>query len=311
MEYVIEAENLSKTYGTLFWKQKKPALNNLNLQIPAGIIYGFLGPNGAGKTTTIKLIMDLIRPTTGKVLLFGKPPDDIEIKQMMGFLPDYPAFSSYLTAYEFLTICSKLLKIPPLERRDRIDEVMQTVNMTKHTNSKLGGFSRGMTQRIGIAQAILNKPKLLILDEPLTGLDPHGRQELMEIIAGQKKKGTNVFFSSHILYDVEKICDYVGILNEGELLCSGPIETLLSETGARVHVKHGEHEVAKMLMEDATGSIKLSDGSWDFVFPAKNDLKTKLEDISKKHPNSLTLTPAREKLEDFFFRKIDNARQIM
>ena len=311
MEYVIETESLSKTYGSFFWKQKKPALNKLNLQIPKGIIYGFLGPNGAGKTTTIKLIMDLIRPSEGKVSVFGKEPSDPEVKKMIGFLPDYPAFSSYLTANEFLGICAKLLQIPPLERSSRIEEVLEIVKMTKHADSKLGGFSRGMLQRIGIAQAIMNKPQLLILDEPLTGLDPHGRQELMDIISDQKKKGTNVFFSSHILYDVEKICDYIGILNEGQLLCSGPIESLLSESGARVHLKHGENEIAHMLMEDATGSIKLPDGSWDFVFPAKTEIKNKLEEIKNKYPNSLTITPSREKLEDFFFRKIENSKNII
>ncbi len=311
MEYVIEAENLSKTYGSFFWKQKKPALNKLNLQIPSGIIYGFLGPNGAGKTTTIKLMMDLIRPKEGKILVFGMEPSEAEVKKQVGFLPDYPAFSSYLTANEFLGICAKLSQIPALERASRIEEVLDTVKMTKHAGSKLGGFSRGMLQRIGIAQAIINRPKLLVLDEPLTGLDPHGRQELMEIISDQKRKGTNVFFSSHILYDVEKICDHVGILNEGELLCSGPIESLLSETGSRVHVKHGENEVAKLLMEDATGSIKLPDGSWDFVFPAKSEIKGKIDEMQLRHPGSFTMTPSREKLEDFFFRKIENSRKIM
>ncbi len=311
MEYVIEAENLSKTYGSFFWKQKKPALNKLNLQIPSGIIYGFLGPNGAGKTTTIKLMMDLIRPSEGKVLVFGMEPSETEVKKQVGFLPDYPAFSSYLTANEFLGICAKLVQIPALERSSRIEEVLNTVKMNKHADSKLGGFSRGMLQRIGIAQAILNRPKLLVLDEPLTGLDPHGRQELMEIISDQKRKGTNVFFSSHILYDVEKICDHIGILNESELLCSGPIESLLSETGSRVHVKHGENEVAKLLMEDATGSIKLPDGSWDFVFPAKSEIKDKIDEMQLRHPGALTMTPSREKLEDFFFRKIENSRNIM
>ncbi len=311
MKYIIEAENLSKTYGSFFWKQKSPALNKLNLQIPQGIIYGFLGPNGAGKTTTIKLIMDLISPSEGKISIFGKEPRDTDVKKILGFLPDYPAFSSYLSAYEFLDICAKLVRIPSLERTKKIDEVLDIVKMTKHADSKLGGFSRGMLQRIGIAQAILNKPKLLILDEPLTGLDPHGRQELTQIISDQKKMGTNVFFSSHILSDVEQICDHIGILNESELLCSGPIEELLSETGTRVHVNHGENDVAKLLMEDATGSIKLPDGSWDFVFPAKTELKNKIAALQKDHPKTVTITPSREKLEDFFFRKIENSKGIL
>ena len=218
-DYVIKTENLSKTYGFMFWKKSEPALRNLNLAIPKGTVFGFLGPNGAGKTTTIRLLMDLIKPSEGNATLFGKPVGKFEIKKQIGFLPDSPAFSGYLSAYEFLVICAKLLKIPRARRKDRIFEVLDMVKMSEHAKSKLAGFSRGMVQRIGIAQAILNDPKLLILDEPLVGLDPLGRQEFKDIIMEQKKRGISVFFCSHILSDVEKICDHIGILYKGEMLC--------------------------------------------------------------------------------------------
>lgn len=311
MEYVITTKNLTKYYGSLFWKQKTPALDNLTLEIPKGVVFGFLGPNGAGKTTTIKLLMDLIRPTSGEVSVFGRPAGDINIKRLIGFLPDTPAFSSYLTAYEFLNICAKLLRIASSERRKRIEEVLSIVKMKKHAKLKLGGFSRGMLQRIGIAQAILNQPKLLILDEPLIGLDPHGRQELKEIILKQKAEGTNVFFCSHILSDVETICDYIGILEKGKLLCFGRLEEILSETGLRVYINPVKQGIAQELLPEASGSIRLSDGGWELIFPNKPDIKKRLNQLRETAPDAITITPSRENLEDFFFRKIESQEQIM
>lgn len=307
---VIETRNLTKYYGHFIWKKKEPALDKLTIEIPEGSVFGFLGPNGAGKTTTIRLLMDLIKPTEGEALLFGEPPDNLDIKRHIGFLPDNPVFSSYLSAYEFLDICAKLLRIPSAQRKNRIHEVSEIVKMTKHLKSKLGGFSRGMTQRIGIAQAILNRPKLLILDEPLVGLDPHGRQELKDIILEQKLNGTNVFFSSHILSDVEKMCDRISILYQGNLLCYGKLEDLLSQTGSRVHVNHGEDEVIRDLIPEATGTMRHADGSWELVFQNKPETTLRLKEIKELHPKSITITPSRENLEDFFFRKIENAQKI-
>lgn len=311
MANVIEVNDLTKYYGHFIWKQKEPALDRLTLAIPEGAVFGFLGPNGAGKTTTIRLLMDLIRPSSGQVSVLGKPPDDVEVKRFIGYLPDAPAFSSYLSANEFLVICAKLLRIPSKERRQRIEEVLDVVKMTKHAHSKLGGFSRGMVQRIGIAQAILNNPKLLILDEPLVGLDPHGRQELKDIILHQKNQGTNVFFCSHILSDVEKMCDNLGILNNGKLLCSGSIDELLSETGSRVHINSRLESIAQELLPIASGSIKLPDGGWELVFPNKKDIKEKILKTKENNPKDITITPSRENLEDFFFRKIENEKSIM
>lgn len=311
MSNVIEVKNLTKYYGRLFWKQKVPALDDLSLEVPKGAVFGFLGPNGAGKTTTIRLLMDLIRPTSGTALILGRPPDDVEIKKQIGFLPDAPAFSSYLSANEFLNICAKLLRIPSDRRKKRIEEVLEIVKMTKHAKSKLGGFSRGMVQRIGIAQAILNEPELLILDEPLVGLDPHGRQELKDIILFQKNKGTNVFFCSHILSDVEKMCDYIGILSNGKLLCSGKLDELLSQTGARLHIDPGYDGIAQGMMTFATGSIKLHNGGWELVFPNSQEVKDKIKAIKEQYPGHVTETASRENLEDFFFRKIENEKDIM
>jgi ABC-2 type transport system ATP-binding protein len=309
MGNVIEIKNLTKYYGSFFWKKSIPALDELTLNIPAGAVFGFLGPNGAGKTTTIKLLMDLIKPSGGEATILGYPPENVEIKKQIGFLPDEPVFSSYLSANEFLKICAKLLGVPANERKARIAEVLEVVKMTKHAKSKLGGFSRGMVQRIGIAQAIINRPKLLILDEPLVGLDPHGRQELKDIILQQKAIGTSVFFCSHILSDVETICDYLGILNEGRLLCSGKLDDLLEDTGLNLHVNPGYDEIAKELLSVASETIKLPDGGWNLTFVNNKEVKQTLLAVKEKHKGAVAIIPAKENLEKFFFRKIEDANK--
>jgi len=308
-EIAVFTENLSKTYGWLLWKKKTPSLTDLNLSIPKGVVFGFLGPNGAGKTTTIRLLMDLIKPSAGTALILGKPTSDHDVKERVGFLPDCPAFQPYLTANEFLNICAKLLRVPSGERKKRIADVLETVNMTEHARSKLGGFSRGMTQRIGIAQAILNNPDLLILDEPLIGLDPLGRQELKNIILSQKRRGTNVFFSSHILSDVEKMADYVGILNRGKLLCYGTLDELLGDTGHKAKIRPGMDDMAKDLLSDATSSTKLADGGWELVFNSGAAIDQKLKSLKSAHPEAIDISSSKENLEDFFFRKIGITKQ--
>jgi len=307
MENIIETRGLTKYYGSFFWKKKKPSLCDLTLSIPEKSIFGFLGPNGAGKTTTIKILMNLIKQSSGDALIMGCPPDNVEVKKSIGFLPDAPAFSPYLSANEFLNICAKLFGIPSSIRKTRIAEVLEAVRMTRHAKSKLGGFSRGMTQRIGIAQAILNNPKLLILDEPLVGLDPHGRQELKDIILDQKARGTSVFFCSHILSDAEKICDRVGILFESRLLCCGRLDELLTATGSKLRIVAGRDDIAKAVLTEATETIKHPDGSWELTFSNTKETEQTLLTVKEKYGDAVTIASSRESLEDFFFRKIANA----
>ncbi|MDD5727349.1 MAG: ABC transporter ATP-binding protein [Victivallales bacterium] len=307
MENVIEIKNLTKYYGSFFWKKPVPAVHELTLNIPAGTVFGFLGPNGAGKTTTIKLLMDLIKPSGGEARILGCPPDNVEIKKQIGFLPDEPVFSTYLSANEFLDICARLLGVPSRERKGRVAEVLSIVKMSKYAKAKLGGFSRGMVQRIGIAQAILNRPKLLILDEPLVGLDPHGRQELKNIILHQKSCGTSVFFCSHILSDVEKMCDSLGILYEGNLLCAGKLSALLQDTGVRLHIKPEHDDIARMLLSEANETVKLPDGGWELTFSNNKEVGKTLSGIKGQYKDAVVMIPSKEGLEKFFFRKIADA----
>ncbi len=311
-EHVIQTENLTKDYSNWFRKTPNPALKNLTIAIPKGCIFGFLGPNGAGKTTTIKILMGLIRPTGGTASVLGKPYDDVESKNRIGFLPDSPAFTPTLSAQEFLDVCARLLKIPGTERKQRVAEVLEIVRMSPHAKSKIGTFSRGMLQRIGIAQAILNHPDLLILDEPLLGLDPYGRQEFKEIILGQKENfRASVFFSSHILSDVEEICDSISILNKGRLLCAGPISELLAGGGKGLTVEiRSCDDAVKELMTAADNVKKTGPSDWEISFSVKTpELTAKLDDLAARYNGAVKIRHASDDLETFFFKKIeeDNA----
>lgn len=304
-DFVISTRGLTKKYGMFLFRSRNAALSELTIDIPRGAVFGFLGPNGAGKTTTIKLLMDLIKPTAGSAMVLGRPADDVEVKSRIGFLPDTPSFSPQLIAVEFLSICAKLLKIPSSLRRDRIQEALEIVKMTKHAKSKLGSFSRGMLQRIGIAQAILNYPELLILDEPLPGLDPYGRQELKEIISSQSSRNATVFFSSHILSDVQEICDHIAILNKGRLLCSGSLKDLLPESGTVLEI-HSCDDAVKELMSDASESVKNSSGDWKLSFRKISwETEEKIKRLSDRFPGKIIRSAAAESLENFFFHTIE------
>src|SRR5579864_6375792 len=214
----IEILGLQKTYMVGFWRKRpKRALLPLHLTVEEGEIFGFLGPNGAGKTTTLKLLMGLVFPTSGTARILGREWTDPDIKAQIGFLPEQPYFYDYLTAHELLNYYGQLSGVPAKHRKRRIEEVLQRVGLVDVKGVQLRKFSKGMLQRAGIAQAILHDPKVIFLDEPMSGLDPVGRHEVRDIILDLKKQGRTVFFSTHILSDAEMLCDRVGVLSGGKL----------------------------------------------------------------------------------------------
>ena len=226
---VITTEGLTKEFRVGFRMKRVLALDGLNLRVEEGEIFGYIGPNGAGKTTTLKIMMGLIYPTSGNVQIFGRDIKDINIKMDIGFLPEAPYFYDYLTAGEFLDFYSQLFGLGKKERERRIEELLDMVDLRLVKDTQLRKFSRGMLQRIGIAQALINDPKLVILDEPMSALDPAGRTKIRDVILRLKDEGKTVFFSSHILSDVELICDRVGLLVNGKLKEIGKLEELLGE----------------------------------------------------------------------------------
>ena len=221
MEIAVKISGLVKDYNGLH------AVDHLDLSVPKGSIYGFLGPNGAGKTTTLKMIVGMTEPTSGEIEIMGKKVTfgSSYGRDIIGYLPDVPGFYDWMTAKEFLIFSGELFSIPKKTLNDRVKELLSLVDLTKHKNKKIGTYSRGMKQRLGIAQALVNNPQIVLLDEPVSALDPIGRKEVMDIIFSLAGKVT-VFFSTHILSDVERICDRVVIINEGKKVLEDSMDNI-------------------------------------------------------------------------------------
>jgi ABC-2 type transport system ATP-binding protein len=224
---IIELTDLSKVYSLGLGQSNVVALQGLNLTIERGEVFGFLGPNGAGKTTTIKILVGLMHPTSGTARLFGKEVGTNGgevLRAKIGFLPETPSFYGYLTGVELLTFYGKLFSLSTNEIKERIATLLKQVGLESAGNIPLRKYSKGMLQRVGIAQSLINDPELVILDEPMSGLDPIGRKEMRDLILRLKSEGKTLFFSSHIIHDVERVCDRVGILSKGRLLGLGKID---------------------------------------------------------------------------------------
>ena len=250
---VVEIENLTKDFTVGFWK-KRPvrALDDLSLQINQGEIFGFLGPNGAGKSTTIKLLMNLLYPTSGSARILGEPASSTAMHENIGYLPENPYFYDYLTPAELLTYVGRLFGLGGQELKKRTRALIEDVGLGHAEDRQLRKFSKGMVQRLGIAQALINEPKIVFFDEPMSGLDPLGRMEVRRIILSLKARGVTVFFSSHILPDVEAICDRVAILNRGKLQEVGALADILKVgvTGHEIIVSGGAPDI-----KDAIGGL--------------------------------------------------------
>jgi ABC-2 type transport system ATP-binding protein len=221
---IIETRGLTKSYLLGLGQKPVEAIKGLDLTVKEGEVFGFLGPNGAGKTTTIKILVGLMRPTFGTARLFGEEINNSDIRSRIGFLPETPSFYEYLTGFEILSFYGKLFGLQNNEIKERVHALLNQVGLLSSAHLQLRKFSKGMLQRIGIAQALINNPELIILDEPMSGLDPIGRKEMRELILTLKAQGKTLFFSSHIIHDVEMICDRVGILAKGKLLQIGRLD---------------------------------------------------------------------------------------
>jgi ABC-2 type transport system ATP-binding protein len=299
----IEIQGLTKDYPVGFWRKKmRRSLDGLTLQVEDGEVFGFLGPNGAGKTTTLKLLMGLIFPTSGTARVRGRSIDDVAMRREIGYLPEQPYFYDYLTARELLDYYARFSGYSAAERRERVEKNLERVGLAAAGKVQLRKFSKGMLQRVGIAQAILHDPKVLFLDEPMSGLDPVGRREVRDIILDLKRQGRTVFFSTHILSDAEMLCDRVAVLHEGKLQGMGApgeivsIELLgmeiLFEAGAGRPLPAG-------LLERATQT-----GARYRVEVPEADLYGALDQLKASTARILSVTPVRPTLEDYFFRLV-------
>ncbi|MHC5726559.1 MAG: ABC transporter ATP-binding protein [Nostoc sp.] len=300
---VVLTSELRKVYRTGFWlNQKVVSLKNCSLTVYKGETFGLLGPNGAGKTTLLKLLLGIIRPTSGRGLLFGKPIGDRSVKQHIGYLPENPYLYDYLTGWEFLQLAAGLFQIPNSVQRQRIPQLLELVGLSQTDARKklLRRYSKGMLQRVGMAQALINEPDLVFLDEPMSGLDPVGRYQMREIILALKAAGKTIFFNSHILSEVEQICDRIAILAQGELICSGSLNELLGgENTYHVKGRGGDWEILKKWIPTL---IFEPDGSWQGTL--QDDYYDFLASLRLMDGKIIAMSLSRRSLEEFFIQEI-------
>lgn len=301
----IETENLTKEYphGFLHLK-KKTSLEGLNMQVEAGEIFGFIGPNGAGKSTTIKLLMRLIFPTAGNARILGKPISDIEMHRDIGYLPEQPYFYDYLTAAEVLDYFARFHDLTAADRKERVQRMLKRVGLETAGKIQLRKYSKGMLQRVGMAQAILHDPKLVILDEPMSGLDPVGRREVRDIILELKRAGKTVMFSTHILSDAEMLCDRVGVIVGGKLRGIGAPEQL-------VDVKTQGMEILFELTEQSTAPVvgkAAKAGDRYRVQVPEGELYGSIEQLRAAGARILSVTQVKATLEEFFMNLVEADR---
>lgn len=299
----IEILGLEKTYSVGFWRKRpKCALRPLHLTVEEGEIFGFLGPNGAGKTTTLKMLMGLVFPTGGSARILGMDVNDPRVKAQIGFLPEQPYFYDYLTARELLNYYGQLSGMSSADRRAKIEAVLNKVGLPDAGDLQLRKFSKGMLQRVGIAQAILHDPKVVFLDEPMSGLDPMGRREVRDLIEELKNEGKTVFFSTHILSDAEALCDRVAIIHLGELRGVGVVADLTSSVKERVELVWSGTKIPASLRALKIEYHVMGDTVRAVV--NKEDQDAALDALRREQLRLISLTPVRTTLEDYFVQKL-------
>ena len=299
---VVETFNLSKAYRTGFWlNQRVESLKSCSLQVYQGETFGLLGPNGAGKTTLLKMLLGVLRPTAGRVRLLGEPAGNRLIKQRVGYLPENPYFYDFLTGWEFLRFCAGLFGVPRGVQPKRIASLLELVGLSQETakRKQLRQYSKGMLQRVGMAQALINDPEVVFLDEPMSGLDPIGRYQVREMILALKQQGKTIFFNSHILSDVEVICDRIALLDQGELVCMGNLQELLGSIEHYwVKGRGGNLELLQQRLE----GLEIQGGYWHGQI--KDDPYEFISALRLMGGNVVSLQQARPSLEEFFMQQI-------
>ena len=304
---IVEIDQLTKDYEIGFWRKRKVrGLDGLTLAVEQGEIFGFLGANGAGKTTTLKVLMRLTFPTAGKARILGEDIDKVSMHQRIGYLPENPYFYDYLTAREFLQYCAELFGQPKEARKRNAEDLLSRVKLDeKRWDTQLRKFSKGMLQRVGLAQALINDPEIVFLDEPMSGLDPVGRREVRDLIASLRESGKTVFMCSHILSDIEVLCDRVAILKKGKLAHMGRLNDLRQQQTQEnlVEIIVTQTDVAsiaaqlsnqdKFVVTETPGGVRIQ-------APSENDVDGVLTALRKVDGKLVSVQPLRQSLEELF-----------
>ena len=300
---VVEIENLTKDYEVGFWRKRKVrALDGLSLNVEPRQIFGFLGANGAGKTTTLKLLMRLIFPTAGRASILGQDINDISMHQRIGYLPENPYFYDYLTPREFLDYCGQLFGLDSATRKRRAADLLTRVNLDqKSWDRQLRKLSKGMLQRVGLAQALVNDPEIVFLDEPMSGLDPVGRREVRDLIASLRTEGKTVFMCSHILSDIEVLCDNVAILKQGRLAHAGSLDELRAQESNLIEiVAAGANEAVLRENLDGNAQVLIDASGFRIHVHNEKEIDAVIVAVRKANGKLVSVQPVRQSLEELF-----------
>jgi ABC-2 type transport system ATP-binding protein len=305
---IIDTKGLTKVYSSSFKKNKVQALVDFNLNVEKGVIFGLLGPNGAGKTTLVKLLLGITFPTSGSASILEKDISDYKIKAKIGYLPENHKYPPYLKGGEVLKFFGKLSGMKGVELDKKIDELLELVKLTQWKKTKVKAYSKGMMQRLGLAQALINDPELIFLDEPTDGVDPIGRKEIRDILVGLKNRQKTVFLNSHLLSEVELITDRVGILNKGKLLREGTVKELTEKKEEYKIVTEGNNEVPEQSLMN-NSFIKISDGSYSVKVADTNELNKIIDQLRTKSVLIKEILPMKNTLEEMFISLINESEK--
>ncbi len=309
--YAIRLDALTKDYAVGFWRRRPfRALDRLTLDVEPGEVLGLLGPNGAGKTTALKLLMQLIYPTAGRVEILGRPAGAVDVKRRLGFLPETPYFYDNLTAEELLGYFASLFGYRASERQRRVSQLLDQVGIGAQRRTQLRKFSKGMLQRVGIAQALINDPEVIFLDEPMSGLDPLGRRDVRELILSLRDQGRTIFFSSHILTDAEALCSRVAIIVGGRLVACGRLADLSVDVqGWELVVTGVQPSAVSDLGSDVCRVTRIADGRYSLELTGARPPEQVLSQLVSRGARLVSLNPRHQTLEDFFVKQVEHDRE--
>jgi ABC-2 type transport system ATP-binding protein len=302
-EYAIETSDLTKVYRSRWKRREVRAVDGISLRVARGTIFGLLGPNGAGKTTFVKMLLSSVRPTAGSALIFGRDARDPEARRPIGYLPENHRFPTYFTGAGMLDFYAALSGMEAAQRRKLIPEMLDLVGLDRWGSVRIGKYSKGMLQRLGLAQALIHSPTMLILDEPTDGVDPVGRRQIRDVLTRCEEQGVTIFINSHLLAEVETFCREVAIVNKGKVALSGKMHDLTAGKGYRLTVAEAPEAVVDDLRAKAT-SMAMRNGFVDFQFATRQSVNEAVGLLRAQHCEIEALVPTTSTLEDVFVRTV-------
>lgn len=305
-EHAIVANNLTKVFTSPWSSREVRAVDSLSLEVRRGSIFGLLGPNGAGKTTFVKMLLSAVHPTAGSATILGRNAAEPKARRVIGYLPENHRFPTYLTGESMLDFYAALSGVSGSERRKRIPEMLALVGLADWGSVRLGKYSKGMLQRVGLAQAIIHEPEILILDEPTDGVDPVGRRQIRDILTGLAAKGVTIFINSHLLAEVETFCEDIAILRKGKLALTGKVRDLTAGKGYRLSAAAVPERLRADLETTAT-SVSTRNGLLDFQFPTREQVNNALDKLRAEQCEIESLQPTTSTLEEIFVTAMTEA----